>query len=55
MVVFSPVSGGLWPFEYREFVSEDIVERIKVDVVVGVVVEFSAFAAGEPADRYVLW
>ena len=55
MVVFSSVPAGFWPFEDGEVVSKDLVERVQVDIVIGVVVEFSAFAAGKTTDRYVFW
>ena len=55
MVVFSSVPAGFWPFEDREVVSENLVERVKINIVICVVVEFSAFAAGKTTDRYVFW
>ena len=44
----------LWPFEHGEAVPEDVVERVKIDVKEGVVVQFSAFTAGKTADRDLL-
>ena len=55
MVVFSSVTAGFWPFEDSEVVSEDLVEWVQVDIVIGIVIEFSAFAAGKTTDRYVFW
>ena len=55
MIVFSSVPAGFWPFENHEIVSQDLVERVQVDIVIGVVVEFSAFAAGKTTDRYIFW